>query len=254
MIDGLRRRLRGLLGGAQGAAAAAPGAPVERGDQVLVTARLADPSPILGVREVYFCPPCGDYFVLAWRPKAERRAPGERPVTADALPGGRAGLERAPIFCPACGARYPEYGLVDGVGGAVGPITLREHRRVRAPRGEGGGPAGARPPRFRGFATERIVVLVAGEWPEGLGKDEFVLSFLSSILGPELQAAAGAPLAIDLCVVDRVDDDTAALVPFLQEHLYPGASWGDRACLSHGPLRLRPPLGEILLCLVAPGP
>jgi hypothetical protein len=239
---------------AEGTAPGARATPIEYRDHLLVTRRLENPMADLpGFREVYYCTACKDYFVLAWQPKTGYSAVACEVVKSDMLPRLNADLERLSVFCPACRAEYPFYGPVLWPGQPAEKIVLKETFRVTYPDADRGGKIRTEPISLKGVPTERIVVLLAGEVPEALNKHELVCSFLESELGGEIRSACVyEAINVDVLLVEKISDDTALLNQFLQETVYQPLDWGVRMFLTSPPIPLRPPLQQIMLCLVQP--
>jgi len=131
-------------------------------------------------------------------------------------------------------------------------MVLKETFSVTYPFGKSG-PVTEENFRCRGVPTEKIVAVLAGEFPEGMDRQGFICFCIDSALGQEAtEVSAHGPIRVEVLRVDYVTDDSALLMKLLQEGVHSEVEWRFRSFGALGPVPLRHPLQAILLCMVCP--
>jgi len=223
---------------------------------LLLTRRVSDPiETIPGFREVYYCPTCHDYFVLAWHLRSSAFAEECDVVEETRSSPGEKGFVPGSVFCPKCKSDYAMYGFIQHPVVALDP------------------PEGARiyesldypfPPEvsshLKGRITigsllvEKIILLVTGQFPEGLDVRGFAYSGFKEIVlsrhGGEFLISEQGGIRLHLIRVNTIVDETAWLTPLLESEVYEERSAQPRVFLTYGLVKLRAPLGQALFCLV----
>ena len=224
------------------------GSKSETADCLLLTRRIDDPTATVeGFDEVYYCPTCGDYFGLAWHATSSPLA-----QICDAVePEGR-----TRIFCPVCGRDYEMYGPILGKGAPVVPLeevtvfgSCDFPFPVNLPTGRPG------LIKVGEFVIEKIVLLVTGELPPDGGARDLAYSVVHQeidSLGGEFAVSEGGGIRIHMLRTDAVSDDSDWVLQVLQQHIYEPDDWATRPFFTKGPFALRPPWGQLLICLVTP--
>jgi len=215
---------------------------------VLLTRRIDDPTEqVQGFGEIYFCRICGDYFVLAWH---ERSSPFTTVCNVVEAKG------RSQVFCPVCGEDLGMYGPIMGFGVTTAKpedVLVLDSFVFPFPPQSAESPTGLI--KVGDITIERIVLLVTGEFPSELEVRHFAYSGVSHILESlrgELGVSEHGGIRIHVLRTDCVSNETSWLAPVLQKHVYQLSSWGTRTFLTKGPLKLEPPLGQAVVCLVNP--
>lgn len=208
---------------------------------VLVTWRGKDPSPPPPFAEAYFCGPCGDYFSLAFEPGSQARGPGVRVL---ATPPGKP--SPTAIFCPQCGAGYPQYGAVAVEPAPARPQVVAELLVTSFPPGV----PRAREVKVGGLRVERFVLLITAPRPPADVLEGFVVDVAGRMIGSLLRApVVGGAVPLHALEVTGLCDDTAWLNALLDPYLRDGA--GTRVFGSLGPIEAQSG-ARMLLCAVAP--
>jgi len=255
-----------LFGGRRRAMNGAPETP-SHGEQaggadkhyVLLTRRSEnDSEDMQGLPEEYYCVRCREYFVLAWHDSSSLLVK-HCEVVENSHPclRGRA-LEQAAVFCPKCNSEYPMYGPIPHAAtyaSRLQPPEVYEAFEYAFPPDVTSSPNGW--VKFGSFTVERIVVLLSGEIPDRLDLCDFACSGVYDVFvtkpGHELFVSDAGGVRLHVLRVSAIgNDETGRILSLLQREVYMDQDWGTRIFLTVGPVKLRPPLGEVLFCQVQP--
>jgi hypothetical protein len=228
-------------GGSQGDSSESP--------VVLLSRRFADPvENISGFQEAYYCTKCRDYFVLAWHFKSSPLV-GQCDVVQDMRPSLQG------VFCPRCQSDYAMYGPIQNAGA---PLDQWEDVRVYEtldypfPRNVPSTPAGRI--KIGSLSVENIVMLVTGEFPDGMDVRDFAYSGFTAVVlsrhGGDVLVSEESGIRLHVLRVSTIVDETSWLTPLLKREVYRTQNWGTKVFLTYGVIALKPPLERALFCLV----
>ena len=223
---------------------------------LLLTRRLSDSSEtIAGFRELYYCTTCEDYFVLGWHPRFSPLM--EQCEVVEEMPSSPSGRDTADaaVFCPKCKSDYAMYGRIEHP--EVAPERPEDARVYESfdypfPPDIPSHPAGRI--KIRSLIVEKIVVLVTGQFPDGLDVRDFAFSgFKETVLsryGGEFLVTEHGGIRLHLIRVSVIVDETAWLMPLLEREVYQARSGQPVMLFTYGLVSLKTPLKQALFCLV----
>jgi hypothetical protein len=225
-------------------AAEAGGVDSAEAPYLLLSRRFSDPpETVTPFREAYYCTKCDEYFVLGWHPRSSPLVQQCEVVRSDSAP--------AAVFCPKCKSDYAIYGAIEHPAAPL-PQPARVYETLEYPF----------PPdlvsntgsvAFGDLIVEKIVLLVSGEFPDGMDVPDFAYSSVSAIVlskhGGTFLVSEQGGIYLHVIRVSTIVDETAWLTALLQKEVYRTASL-EKMFLTYGVMTLKPPLGQALLCLV----
>lgn len=220
---------------------------------VLLSRRFTDPLDDLpGFRESYYCTQCRDYFVLAWHTKSSPLV--KQCEVVQNIPD-RKGSAPNGVFCPKCQSDYAIYGCIEKEGLPLdqdAAVHVYEALDYPFPPDVPSTPAGRI--KIESLTVEKVVMLVTGEFPQGMNVRDFAHSgFTATVLsrhGGDLWVSQEGGIRLHLIRVSTIVDETSWLMPLLQREVYKTKNWGTKIFLTYGMIELKPPLGRALFCLV----
>ncbi len=225
-------------------------------DFFLLTRRFPDPvEAVSGFRELYYCTTCDDYFVLGWHPRSSPLM--EQCDVVEEVPSSPSGRDAtdAAVFCPKCKSDHAMYGRIEHP--EVTPEQPDDARVYESldypfPPDIPSHPTGRI--KIGEIIAEKIIVLVTGQFPDGLDVRDFACSGFKEIVlarhGGEFLVTEQGGIRLHLIRVSVIVDETAWLMPLLEREVYKARSGQPELLLTYGLVNLKAPLEQALFCLV----
>jgi hypothetical protein len=222
---------------------------------LLLSRRFSEPmDSVPGFRELYYCTHCCDYFVLAWHLHSSSLV--EECDVVDDMPlsllHGRDPADE-PVFCPKCKTDYGLYGTIqhpEAILGELPEVQVYEaHDYPFPPDVPSTGTV-----RMGGIVAEKLVLLVMGEFPDGMNVRDFAYAAVDEVvhanLGGELCVSEAGGIRVHLLRVNLILDETDWLMLVLRKEVYRTSSLGTKVFLTRSLVNLPSPLSSALLCAV----